>query len=70
MSVKVNYKTHTHILNCPFYRLFKNKILNKDDIDPYFTKLSPFDIKNTSHCLIIFDSDNYQQILIILKVFE
>lgn len=53
-----NYKTHTHILNCPFYRLFKNRNeINKDDID-HISPDSHIMDKNTSHCLIIFDSDN------------
>ena len=47
-----NYNTHTHILNCPFNKLFQNEnvINNIDDINN-------IGLYN-SHCLAIFDSDN------------
>ena len=46
-----SYKTHNHLLNCPFSKLFSNNI--------EINSLQNIDYYNySSHCLMVFDSDN------------
>ncbi len=49
-----NYEKHTHILNCPFNRLFKNDNIIHDGTNINNIKCEIY----TSHCLAILESDN------------
>lgn len=50
-----NYNTQTHILNCPFSKLFQNR--NVIDNIPDINNIGLYN----SHCLAIFDSDTISQ---------
>lgn len=48
-----NYKTHNHILNCPFSKLFTNDI----EVDHIRSNDVTLDDR-VSHCLVIYETDN------------